>query len=134
MKQQNSMMIVTALLAIALAGCERSPAPETAGEKLDKAIENTGEKIEQGVTTLKEKTEQAGTAIDDTAITAKIKAAIIGDPSLKVLQINVDTVNGMVTLTGTVDSVQSSDRAKELAGAVEGVKSVDNRLTVKSAG
>lgn len=132
MKQQNSMMIVSVFLAALLAGCERSP--ETTGEKLDKAIESTDEKIEQGVTTLKEKTEQAGTAIDDTAITTKIKAAIIGEPSLKVLQINVDTVNGMVTLTGTVDSVQSSDRAKELAGAVEGVKSVDNRLTVESAG
>lgn len=134
MKLANTMMIVTALLATFLAGCERSPTPETTGEKIDNTIERAGEKIEQGATTLKEKATQAGDTIDDAAITTKIKAAIVGEPSLEVLQIDVDTVNGMVTLTGTVDSAQSSDRAKELAGAVEGVKSVDNRLTVKSAG
>lgn len=128
----NHTMIATALLAAILAGCER-PA-QTAGEKIDSATEKAGEKIEQGVTTLKEKANEAGQAIDDATITTKIKAAIISEPSLKVLQINVDTVNGMVTLTGTVDSVQSSDRAKEIAGAVAGVKSVDNRLEVKSSG
>lgn len=134
MKLASSLMIVTVFLATSLAGCERSPTPETTGEKIDNTIERADKKIEQGAATLKEKAAQAGNTIDDAAITTKIKAAIVGEASLKVLQINVDTVNGMVTLTGTVDSVQNSDRAKELASAVEGVKSVDNRLTVKSAG
>lgn len=69
--------------------------------------------------------------IDDAAITAKVKTAIIGEPGLKALQINVDTANGVVVLSGAVDSPTSVDRANQIAQAVEGVKSVDNRLTVR---
>ena len=46
-------------------------------------------------------------------------------------KINVDTANGVVTLSGAVDSPSKVDRATQVAQAVQGVKSVDNRLTVK---
>jgi hyperosmotically inducible protein len=72
--------------------------------------------------------------MDDAGITTKVKTAILNDPELKVLQIHVATNNGVVTLTGTVDSPANSDHAKNVAGAVKGVKSVDNQLTVKTAG
>jgi hyperosmotically inducible periplasmic protein len=45
--------------------------------------------------------------MDDAAITAKIKAEILSDPLLKISQINVTTVNGVVKLSGLVDSQQS---------------------------
>jgi hyperosmotically inducible protein len=56
---------------------------------------------------------------DDTAITAKVKADILGDPLLKVAQINVTTTNGVFALNGVVHSQQSIDRA---TGIVQSVK------------
>jgi hypothetical protein len=66
--------------------------------------------------------------MDDSAITAKIKAEILSDPLLKVSQINVTTTNGVVSLSGTVDSQQSIDRALAIARSVKDVKSVENGL------
>ena len=69
--------------------------------------------------------------IDDAEITTKVKAAIFAEPGLKTLQISVDTIKGVVTLSGSVDSSPSRDRAKALAGAVAGVKEVKNQLVIK---
>jgi hyperosmotically inducible protein len=69
--------------------------------------------------------------MDDSAITAKIKAEILSDPLLKVSQINVTTTNNVVMLSGVVDSQQSIDRAMEIVRSVKNVKSVENNLVVK---
>jgi len=130
---RNTMWITAAILATALAsGCDRNKSGETAGQKLDRTTERAGEKLDQAAADIKQKAEQAGDKLDDAAITAKVKTAMIGEPGLKALQINVDTANGVVTLTGAVDTPQNLDRATQVAQAVEGVKSVDNRLNVKS--
>jgi hyperosmotically inducible protein len=57
-----------------------------------------------------------------------VKAEILSDPLLKVSQINVTTTNGVVKLSGTVDSQQGIDRATEIALSVKDVKSVENSL------
>ena len=75
--------------------------------------------------------ESSGQYVDDSAITTKVKAAIFDDPSLKVLQINVETFKGEVQLSGFVDSAQNIRRAGEVARSVTGVKSVKNDLIVK---
>ena len=75
--------------------------------------------------------ESTGEYIDDSVITGKVKAAIFNDPSLKVLQINVETFKGEVQLSGSVDSAQNVRRAGEVARGVPGVKSVKNDLIVK---
>jgi hyperosmotically inducible protein len=80
-----------------------------------------------------DKAEKTGEYMNDAAITAKIKADILSDPLLKVSQINVITTNGMVTLSGVVDSQQSIDRAMEIAQSVKDVKSVENGLVVKGS-
>jgi osmotically-inducible protein OsmY len=72
-----------------------------------------------------------GGYIDDTVITTKVKAAIFEDPSLKTLQITVETFKGVVQLSGFVDSAQSVKKAGEVAGSVAGVVSVKNNLIVK---
>ena len=69
--------------------------------------------------------------IGDSAVTAKIKADILGDPLLKVSQIEVTTTNGVVSLKGVVDSQQAIDRSMEIARSVDNVKSVENGLVVK---
>ncbi len=78
-----------------------------------------------------QKHESTGEYIDDSAITTKVKAAILNEPSLKVLQISVETFKGEVQLSGFVDSEQSVKKAGEVAGGVAGVKSVKNNLVVK---
>jgi osmotically-inducible protein OsmY len=75
--------------------------------------------------------EGTGEYIDDSAITTKVKAAILNEPTLKVFQINVETFKGEVQLSGFVDSAQSVNKAREVARGVKGVKSVKNNLIVK---
>lgn len=75
-----------------------------------------------------------GTQIDDALITAKIKAKLIEDPVTKARKIDVDTVNGVVTLTGVVESEKEIERAIEIAKSVPGVKKVVNNLRVGKRG
>ena len=77
------------------------------------------------------KKEGTGEYIDDSAITTKVKAAILNEPTLKVFQINVETFKGEVQLSGFVDTAQSIKKAGEVARGVKGVKSVKNNLIVK---
>jgi osmotically-inducible protein OsmY len=75
--------------------------------------------------------ETPGQYFDDTAITTSVKTKILAESSLKVLQINVETMQGVVQLSGFVDSTKSSAKAVELAKSVGGVKSVQNNLVVR---
>jgi len=69
--------------------------------------------------------------IDDGAITTKVKAALAGDPRTKAHQINIETRDGAVQLTGFVDNSEAKSTAEELARAVAEVRSVDNQIDVK---
>jgi osmotically-inducible protein OsmY len=75
--------------------------------------------------------ESTGQYVDDSAITAKVKTAIFDEPSLKVFQISVETFKGVVQLSGFVNSEQIVRKAGDVAGRVEGVRSVTNNLVVK---
>ena len=113
---------------LGLVGCQQEGTAEKAGKKVDQAAESAGKKIEKVGEAVVEKVEKAGDYMDDSAITAKVKAEILSDPLLKVSQISVATTNGVVKLSGTVDSQQSIDRAIEIARSVKDVKSVENGL------
>lgn len=123
------------LLVVGLTACDKPGPAETAGKKIDQTTENAGKKIGEATdnATLKmaEQSHKAGVAVDDAEITAKVKAAIFAEPGLKTLQISVDTVKGVVTLSGSVDTQQNSNSAKALAGAVAGVTDVENKLALK---
>ena len=75
-----------------------------------------------------------GQAAGDMAITAKVNAALAVDDKLKATQINVDTREGQVTLTGQAPDAQSRERATTLVSAVDGVKNVNNQLVVAKNG
>ncbi|MGZ5156719.1 MAG: BON domain-containing protein [Caldimonas sp.] len=77
---------------------------------------------------------KAGDAIEDGLITTKLKAALLADPDVKGLSIDVDTRNGAVTLKGTADKTENIDRVVRIARDTAGVKSVDNQLVVKAPG
>ncbi|RPH44158.1 MAG: BON domain-containing protein [Desulfobulbaceae bacterium] len=78
-----------------------------------------------------QKQEGTGEYVDDTVITAKVKAAIMGDSSLKATEINVETFKGVVQLSGFVISNADINKAVEHARKVEGVKSVKNDMRLK---
>lgn len=75
----------------------------------------------------------AGQTVDDAGVTAKVKAALLAESGVDGMKINVDTFNGRVTLKGEVPNQGQIDRATQVAKGVEGVKEVDNRLTVSSS-
>ena len=78
-------------------------------------------------------TEKSQHPVSDSAITAKVKAALLTKDDLKSLHIHVDTKNGVVTLTGTIPSSDQGDMAVEAAKGVDGVKDVKNSLQTKTA-
>ncbi len=69
-----------------------------------------------------------GTRIDDAGITMRVKARLLDDPVVKGMQIDVDTRDGVVFLTGTVPSDAERKQAIQLARATEGVKDVQANL------
>ena len=72
-----------------------------------------------------------GEVIDDTVITAKVKAALIEDDDLSATEINVETFRGVVQLSGFVSDRSDIAEATELANDVDGVVRVENDLVLK---
>jgi hyperosmotically inducible periplasmic protein len=66
-----------------------------------------------------------GQVVDDALVTTTIKGRFAADPQVSALAINVDTVKGVVTLTGVVESDSARQRAIQLAQETEGVQRVD---------
>ena len=138
MKLLNKCKIIglTTLVVVGLSACDKPGPAESAGRKIDQTTDEARKKIGETANSIGEKmneqTTKTGVALDDTGITTKVKAAIFAEPELKTLRISVETIKGVVTLSGSVDSLSSSNRAKDLAGAVAGVKDVDNQLVVIS--
>jgi osmotically-inducible protein OsmY len=130
-----AVVAVSLLSAVGVAGCDRPKPAERAGQRIDRAADEAGRKMgetaDRVADKLGEEGSKAGMAISDTEITTKVKAAIFAEPGLRTLQISVDTDHGVVTLSGSVDSTASSHRAWALAGAVAGVRRVQNRLVAK---
>ena len=76
--------------------------------------------------------ETAGQYVDDTTITAKIKEAYVADKQVHASQVNVETMQGVVQLSGFVDSAHSEARAVELARNVKGVRDVKDDIVIRS--
>lgn len=77
------------------------------------------------------KQEGTGEYIDDTVITAKVKAAFVNEPTLKAAEINVETFKGTVQLSGFVADANSISKAVEVTRGVKGVQNVKNDIHVK---
>ncbi|MCH8533205.1 MAG: BON domain-containing protein [Saccharospirillum sp.] len=75
--------------------------------------------------------ESTGEYIDDTWITTKVKAALIADPVAKARDVKVETFKGAVQLSGFVDSREAMDQAINVALGIEGVRTVENKMTIK---
>ena len=70
--------------------------------------------------------------IDDATITAAVKTALVNDPQVGAMKIDVDTANGVVTLSGIVASQADAEHAMALARRAPGVKNVKSELRVNA--
>jgi hyperosmotically inducible protein len=122
-------ILATLALTALLAACSK-PEEQTAGQKLDETIARTEQAGAEIKADAQQMANQAGQALTDAGITTKINAALAADDELKALQINVDTKDGRVVLTGSAPNANAQQRATMLAQAVEGVMAVDNRLVI----
>ena len=71
-----------------------------------------------------------GQTIDDTVITTEIKAKLAADKISNLTKIGVSTKSGVVTLTGTVDSLERQERAAQIASSIKGVRGVVNAIQI----
>ena len=75
--------------------------------------------------------DSTGQYVDDTTITTKVKASLLDDSAVKSFQISVQTVKGVVQLSGFVDTSDERSAADHDASAVSGVRDVKNDIIVK---
>jgi hyperosmotically inducible protein len=142
----DSILVVACLsIAFILAGCQDKGTAEKAGQKIDQATEKAGEKLEQASEhasekmtqaeqSLNQKATQAGVYVDDSVITTQVKAALLNDALLKASKIEVNTINGVVKLSGSVESEQSLSRAVEVVNKQHSVKLVQSEMIVNVTG
>lgn len=120
MKMRHSIITGAALLAAAaFAG-----APALAAEEKGSSV------MQKTKDTVKETTQEAKNVVTDSWVTSKAKIALFGDDRVKGTQIKVETMKGMVTLRGKVDSEEAKSAAGEVVKGVEHVKGVKNDLQV----
>ena len=131
MKLRNRAVLaaVASALALGLAACGDKPAGD---QQFGKNLERGKERMDQAGSAIREKAAEAGKAVDDASLTAKVRSALIAEPNLKSMTINVDSMAGVVTLKGTTDSQENRQKAAQIASTVEGVRDVKNELVVIS--
>jgi hyperosmotically inducible protein len=108
--------------------------PDHIGDDIKDATKTAGEKISEGTEKAVDATKNAavktGEVITDAAITTAVKTKLLADTKTPGLKIDVDTNDGVVTLSGTVPSKAAEDKAVADARGTKGVKRVINNLKV----
>ena len=84
----------------------------------------------QAAMTATDKSEKVEQYVDDVAITTAVKAKLAADRIKTLARVSVDTIQGVVTLTGTVETAEQKKHAEEVARGVKGVSKVVNNLQI----
>jgi|HubBroStandDraft_3_1064219.scaffolds.fasta_scaffold01722_4 hyperosmotically inducible protein len=105
-------------------------------EQIKRDLSQAGRELKDNARNLGQQIKESARQIDqsDTAVTARVKARLIAAPDLGGVHIDVNTVDGRVTLTGRVATPDRRADAEKIAARTAGVKSVDNQLTVAPNG
>lgn len=126
-----------------------NPQVHVDGKQVDKNLDQAGRELKAGAQEVQEAANEAGKAVergaerieaevgpvvrdvlDDAAVTTRVKARLVADPDVNAFHIDVDTVDGRVTLNGKVATEYQRQEASELADRTEGVVSVVNLIQV----
>jgi hypothetical protein len=150
MQKRHATTLAAALAAAAtltIAGCNRAPETPTVG-KIDSGAStsvdrNTAQSAadstrETGGPTAMDTARDASAMVaavrDDSMITANVTKTLQADASLRAMDISVDTKAGKVTLSGTVDTSEMREHARQIVAATPGVAGVIDNLAVRNAG
>lgn len=101
-RKQFTQIVLAAMMALVLAACAGTSKQESTGEY-----------------------------IDDTILTTRVKTALLNDPLVSGLAVNIETYKGTVQLSGFVKSVAERNRAVELARGVKGIRQVKNDILIR---
>ena len=114
---------LSAILLLSLPGCAATPTAEQTGKS---ATQPPKELLPADASTPKQ--EQMAESVDDAAITAKVKEAILNEPSLHTEKISVETSKGMVQLSGFASTIFAMAKAIEIARSIKGVIAVKDEM------
>jgi hyperosmotically inducible periplasmic protein len=152
MKSIPKTLVALSSLAmlLALGACNRAGDDRTVGQRVDSGVSKTQRAGADAKRDAKDATASAsasadkaandtramgasaGGKVDDASITAKVNAGLAKDKDLSAVKIDVDTKDGVVTLSGPAPTATAKEKAAEIARTVKGVSSVNNQLTVKA--
>lgn len=132
MTRFSNLLTISAVVAavFTLSACDKRD-DRTVGQTVDSGVASAKAELKDATQATKDAAAKSAVAATDATITTKINVALVADDQLKARNINVDTKDGKVVLTGTAPDAGSRDRATAMAKAVDGVVAVDNRLTVQ---
>ncbi|MBD1405695.1 molecular chaperone OsmY [Leclercia adecarboxylata] len=122
-KLKISKTLLAVMMGSALV-CGSAMAETTATDKPQSTANTAGEKIDNSMN-------KVGNFMDDSSITAKVKAALVDADDIKSTDISVETEKNVVTLSGFVESQAQAEKAVAVAKKVEGVTSVSDKLHVR---
>lgn len=125
----TGLKISKTLLAVMLTSAVATGSAYAENATMDKAqsgVESAGQKIDSSMN-------KVGNFMDDSTITAKVKAALVDHESIKSTDISVKTDQKVVTLSGFVESQAQAEEAVKVAKGVEGVTSVSDKLHVRDS-
>jgi len=125
----NKTKIAKTLMAVLVGSALVSGAAmaeDTTTPKVQSTTDSAGSKIDSSM-------KKVGGFMDDSGVTAKVKAALVDDDAIKSTDISVETHSGVVTLSGFVPSQDQAEKAVAVAQKVEGVKSVSDKLHAKDS-
>ena len=123
------LKISKTLLAVMLTSAVATGSAYAENTTMDKAqsgVESAGQKVDSSMN-------KVGNFMDDSAITAKVKAALVDHENIKSTDISVKTEQKVVTLSGFVESQAQAEAAVSVAKGVEGVTSVSDKLHVRDS-
>jgi len=147
-KNRSALWIAVAgALALNLAACGPQGTSDKASRDMDRTTANASRQLdrtpqtppkavqqaEQPAGASSEKSAETGKGFDDMALSGKVKSALIADPNLRSMPIDVEAEKGVVTLKGRVKSDSDRADAANVVSTVEGVKAVKNDLIVASS-
>ncbi|MEW5188393.1 molecular chaperone OsmY [Citrobacter freundii] len=125
----TGLKISKTLLAVMLTSAVATGSAYAENATMDKAqsgVESAGQKVDRSMN-------KVGNFMDDSTITAKVKAALVDHDSIKSTDISVKTDQKVVTLSGFVESQAQAEEAVKVAKGVEGVTSVSDKLHVRDS-
>lgn len=126
MKKMNYKHSIIAVVMGSMVLSGAALAQESLMEKTEQAVNVAGEKVDNSM-------KKVDAFMDDSAITARVKAALLENKQINSTDISVSTERGVVTLSGFINDAKTGAQAVLTASQVDGVKSVSDQLNVKES-